>query len=125
MTDKEYNVQKKRIEKYINKWQGPMGLKWFSIQSAYCREHRDGLECDICADTEVLWEYRKAVITYYIPKIETITDGQLEDVIVHELCHVLLGGLKRDDTPREVLEYTTQLVADSMQWVRAAGKRDK
>lgn len=124
MSDKEYREQKKRVQKYINKWFRPMGIGWFAVDFVWSRETKNGKDCDVAADADVKWEYRKALITYYLPVIKDIDDSKVENVVIHEFVHILLGGLNREDTPQEVLEYTTELVTSSFGWVRDAGKKD-
>lgn len=123
MNDKDYARQKKRVEKYIDKWHRTMGLAWFHIEFIWDREHKTNSPNTV-AETNSYWQYKDATITWYLPQIEGMNDERLENVVVHEFCHVLLSGLAQwiDDNPQadQLNEYTTVLVANALLWAREA-----
>lgn len=123
MTDKEYAKQKKRVQKYIDKWHRTMGLGWFHVEFIWDREHKSESPAT-AALTSSSWQYKEATITWYLPKILEATDERLENIVVHEFCHVLLSGLAQwiDDNPQadQLNEYTTELVANAIIWAREA-----
>lgn len=127
MTDKEYKEQKARVKKYIDKWFKVMGLGWFRVDMEWAREH-DG---ETGARTLSSWQYRNATITWFLPQLAKYEDEVVESTVVHEFCHVLLSGLaqtqQEDDnnSGNQINEYTTELVASAMKWVREVGKADK
>ena len=125
MNDKEYAKQKKRVEKYINKWHRVMGLGWFCIEYIWDREHKEDSP-NTAALTNSAWQYKDASITWFLPQIQALADDRLENIVVHEFCHVLLSGLAQwiEDNPQadQLNEYTTELVANAMIWSREAGE---
>lgn len=131
MSDKEYNQLKKKINLILSKWVRPMGIGWYSVSYIWARD-KDG---DTAARVDYsLWMYKKFSITFFMHTLNDLDDKTLEDSIVHELCHILLAPLANNmslvDTGDEkyrtdLIEQTTEIVKDSMFWVRAAGKRDK
>jgi hypothetical protein len=127
VTDKEYNTQKKRVQKYIDRWLTTLGLRWFRIDFVWEREH-DG---DCAARTLSSWQYKDATVTWYLPKIASISDDLLEQTVVHEFTHVLLSGLAQNaidrdsDYANQLNEYTTEIVSNALSWAREAGRRDK
>lgn len=126
MTDKEYRKQKKRVQKYLDKWVQPMGLKWFTIDIEWSREKREGCS----AETQFSnWAYRKFRIVFYLPHIlDCKNDSEVEDIIVHELCHILTAPMANnmrnsDDEEKyrsDLIEQTTETIAQAFIWVRQA-----
>jgi hypothetical protein len=121
VTDKEYRVEKKRVQKYINKWFQAMGLGWFRVDMVWERE-RDLEVPDTAAKTLTKWQYRTANITWFLPATKDCNDEFLENVVVHEFVHILVAPMANDDEPNEH-EYATESLARAMQWVREAGQK--
>lgn len=127
MTDKEYREQKKRVQKYIDKWFKVMGLGWFRVDMEWSREP-DG---ETGARTYSQWQYRSATITWFLPHLAKYDDDVVEHTVIHEFCHVLLSPLaqtQQDDgngSGNQINEYATETVASAMEWVREAGRKDK
>lgn len=124
MTDKEYREQKKRVQKYIDKWFKTIGLGWFRVEFSWSRE-RYADSPNTAGRTTSSWQYKDAGITWYLPALAEIDDDHLENVVVHEFCHVLLSGLaqmmENDSTEaNQINEYTTELVANALIWAREA-----
>lgn len=130
MTDKEYHAQKKRVQKYIDRWFKTLGLGWFKVSMEWTREFCEHNK-DTAASTYSSWQYKSATITWYLPKLLLAEDSDIEDTVVHEFCHILLSGLAQNaedvdgDYARQVNEYTTELVARAVMWARTAGSEDK
>lgn len=127
MTDKEYRIQKKRVGGYLTKWQGPMGLRWWKIDVIWDRSYCENP--GIAASTDMTrWRYREADITFYLPKIADEKDEVVEKTVIHELCHVLLSPISTNmedlnsDYQKQINEFTTELVASAMWWVRVEDK---
>jgi len=132
MTDKEYNQLRKKILKILDKWVRPMGLGWYSISYTWKREHPDN---GIGASTEYdLWMYKKITINFDMPILSTISGKELENTVVHELCHILTAPLANnmhladsedEKYRRDLIEQTTESLCDCIKWVRQTGKKDK
>lgn len=78
-----------------------------------------------------LWKYRTATITFYLPKISEHDDDEVEKVVIHELCHVLLSPISTNmldqngDYQTQLMEFNTELVTSAMLWVYQAGKDEE
>ena len=126
MNDKEYAKQKKRVQKYIDKWFKAMGLGWFEIDISWSRE-RDQREPDVLARAHTTWQYRIAEVVFFLPVVAENKDDFLEGAVVHEFVHVLINplmvvGSKEDLQPQH--EYATECIARALRWSRKAGEED-
>lgn len=123
MTDKEYAKQKKRVQKYIDKWFKTIGLGWFRVGFEWDRE-RDDKDSGTVARTYSQWQYKQATITWFLPAVALQPDDELEATVVHEFSHILLSGLAQqtddDISTKQINEYTTELVANAIMWAREA-----
>jgi hypothetical protein len=126
MNDKEYAKQKKRVQKYIDKWFDTMGLKWFRVTMDWVRE-RDNDNPGTAARTTTHWQYRQAWIQWFVPSLAENDDEFLENIIIHEFTHILLSPLllvdSKEDLPLQH-EYATETVARAIQWAREAGEKN-
>lgn len=125
MNDKEYNIQKKRVQKLINKWRRPIGMGWWRIEFAFTRE-RNADEYNCVAMTESRWQYRYAAITFYLPAVADNDDDFLENIVVHEFSHVLISSMAQAIPEEHQMEheYATECVAQAILWAREAGSKD-
>lgn len=85
---------KERIERLTTDWQSAMDLGWLSIKHLYSENFNE--EHLVVAETEADWEYRQAKITWFLPRVAGIDDHALEEVVVHELCHVLTAPIESE-----------------------------
>ena len=65
----------------------------------------------IAATTYVGWEYRRCTITWFLPVLKRMDDEELEETVVHELCHTITDPMIWDKCPTKVWEYSTQSTA--------------
>jgi hypothetical protein len=126
MTDKEYREQKKRVQKYIDKWFKTVGLGWYDVSFHW---HRLPWEDDsgTAARTIWSWQYMSADIHWYLPVLKEESDTKVENVVVHEFSHVLTGAVAQTapDDARHIMEYSTEVVARALIWARQAGIDDE
>lgn len=126
MTDKEYEAQKARVKKFIDKWYKAMGLDWFHVDMAWERERREDRPATV-AVTTTTWQYRNAYINWYMPAVVDNDDDFLENIVVHEFVHILVAPLMsvtdQEDLPNHH-EYATECIARALVWVREAGEKD-
>lgn len=87
-----------RVSAFITKkaalWQTRMGLDHWEIDHVFLDTFYgdDGDEdFKVTAITESRWQYMQAKIKWYMPSAVRHDDDELEKVLVHELCHVLLA----------------------------------
>jgi len=99
MTDAEYAEQKARVERYTERWLGPLGLadNWH-VQVCWHREKAEQEKGDArpaMMEAEVRWQYADATIHVYLPSVfEVEDDAVLEKIVVHEYQHILLNELR-------------------------------
>lgn len=96
MKDAEYEALKERIETLFDYWQARLGLKWWRVWRSYVRDASefrvdDERKPDTSACAEVDWRYLEATIKFNMLPCSRCEDDELEYVIVHELCHVLIN----------------------------------
>jgi hypothetical protein len=125
MTDKEFNQQKKRVQKFWNKWFKTIGLGWFRVEVHWNRLRNEDYPDEV-AHTTTNWQYRQAAVTFNLPACVDLNDEVLEEAVIHEMSHILVGGIQdfRDDQAREITEYTVTTVARAILWSREAGSED-
>jgi hypothetical protein len=121
MTDEQYDKTKGRITDLLDKWQGPLGFKWWSISHTFLREE-DSEEPDTAARCHTRWQYRKANIRFYMPTCAELDDTELEWVVVHELSHVLVAPIEdySDSNTAQMSEYAVECVARALLFARNA-----
>lgn len=71
----------------------------------------------VVAETKGAWEYRQASILWYVPNVCTVDDPELERIVVHEFCHVLMAPMESLVTLQKhykTCEYAVQRVADAI-----------
>lgn len=130
--DARYKKEKARIGKYMTKWQGPLGLRWFKIEVAFDRSYSPDNTHTAAVTHMGAWQYHQFTITYYIPEMMDMPDDEIETTVLHELSHVLLAsiscnmdGTDSDDKyRRQLMEFNTELVAKALLWARLAGTDD-
>lgn len=127
MTDKEYEIQKARLKKAIDKWFDIFGLGWYTIDMAYARE-RDETVSTTAGKVTTHWQYRSAKITWFLPAIADCDDDYLEGIVTHEFSHILVAPLclvdSEEDLPTQH-EFATESVARALIWAYEAGMKGK
>ncbi len=96
--DADYDAIKARIDKYFHKWRPILNLDRWEIQVSFCRESvlkvNGEYSVDCLAHASCRWEYMHATITYGLIPLSEKTDDELELVIVHEFCHLLVSEMR-------------------------------
>ena len=124
MTDKELAVQKRRVQKLIDKWFTCLGMRYWSVTVCYSNESRMGNEHPdnpALATAHVMWEYCTAEIVFYLPALETTSDKDLEEGLVHECMHILVSPMAKKGAD-EKEELTATILADAFIWVAGMKK---
>lgn len=121
LTDKDYNQLKTELKALSFKWSERMGLRWYRIHFEWVREyayHDSKDRHNVGAETKSMWQYREATITFYLEKLAAFTKEEREEVVIHELSHVLVSPIEDlgDDNASQMTEYTTTMVAKAVQW---------
>lgn len=126
MKDEIAEAQKARVMALYEKWGIPLGLGWqrrvsFSWYRGAIPDYPDAAMT--CA---VQWQYKSATISVDLVKVADLDDHDLEWALVHEMCHVFLGGLITahrervdNDAFRLIEEHTASTIAQAVLWLRA------
>ncbi len=104
MNDKEYERQKTRIQKYIDKWIPMLGLKWWTLKIVYDRENPPYDDCNnqdfrysTGVVTSVNYPYRNACIKFFLTELKTWDSIELEKAVIHKCVHVLTNEIRDVD----------------------------
>lgn len=88
-----------RVQQFIEEkaplWQERMLLQHIKIEHVFLDTYYgdDGEEdFKVTAVTESRWQYFQAKIKWYLPSAVRHDEDHLEEVLVHELCHVMLAA---------------------------------
>lgn len=124
MTDKQYETEKRRVRKLWEKWFRPIGMGWWQVDLNWSRV-REEEEPATAAMTTTNWQYRTASVTFYLPSTSDLNLEQLEEVVVHELSHILCGPIQdmTTDERRDITEHTVTTIARAIIWAREAGEK--
>lgn len=129
MTDKEYKAEVKRVKDILDKWRDILGLHKDRFSFSWVRES-NRQEPNAVADVTASWEYRNHHVNVYLPESQKLDKQELEECLVHELCHVLLSPLwdsteGKSQAEIEKNEYATTSVAYAILWAYEAGQLKK
>jgi hypothetical protein len=103
---------KLEIVKLGNKWQTLLDLSHFAIEHKFFSDFSND-DPEIVAETITYWQYRDALIDWYLPSASRLGSIALEGVMVHELTHVLLSPMESNikSNREELGELATENVA--------------
>jgi len=81
-----------RLEKHIGRrvefWRGTMDLGFIAVHNFFSDE-----EVPQTAEVLTNWEYREAAIIWYRSNCENLSPAEIDEVVVHELSHVLVAPM--------------------------------
>ena len=100
MTDAEQEQLEARIQAIADEWILCLGLQWWHISFYYHGDsgaYRDS-SVDIPAEskayTSASWAYLDAAIHYNLSGLSGYDDAHLEEVVLHELMHVMVHEMR-------------------------------
>jgi enoyl reductase-like protein len=113
-----------RIERAAEKWVKVLGIEHLSILHKRL-DSADVDDADAVAFTRTTWQYESASIHWHVPKVCCYTDDELDWVMVHELCHVLLDPMEQyvKDVHLKDREFAVTRVAKAVLSAYNAGAR--
>lgn len=115
--NQQHKDTRKRIKRLIRAWKPRFACDDVDVEHRFHETFLDPENLDqTIAVTKALWEYREAVIHWYLPVACRLSDEELETTLVHEWCHVLLNPI-REFVPEEQVarnELATQNVTRAL-----------
>jgi malate synthase len=114
MTDKEFRKQKARVEVVWKKWAEALHLDHYYVSITWERKF-EGDQKHWLASTQADWEYRQMFVYFYLPKIESMDDVQLDNLVLHEVAHMLNSPAKTSELDSAKLELATENVARAIE----------
>ena len=91
----------KTIQAYLEKWTYSMGLRWWKVDAYYLTgkdAKKEFGELDnnhhIVARSFADWRYLEASIYFNMPEMRKLSNEQIENTVIHELCHVLVNEMR-------------------------------
>lgn len=116
MTDDEFEAQKERVLAALIPWLKRLGLGWYRIEHKWERDQGSRIPGSAFATgavVETQWEYRQAQINWYLPTLALMDDEALDNLIVHELVHILCDPMQTfvPAEHKKLEEYATECLA--------------
>lgn len=114
----------KRIKKIAEEWIDFAGFRWWQIDLVYIYDRHETVR-DVQADCKTMWAYRRARIQFFLAALmeSDYSDEELEDIIVHELSHILVASLVYDDTDIDKMECAVENVARALLFTKRRVKK--
>ena len=114
------------IRKFFSTWTAPLGLAWWHIDVLYyddpaeivkrfATDLQDGV---VLARTYADWRYATANIHINTPAFDDLTDDEIERVVLHELCHILVNEMQEGEKHHE--ERVVTGLQKAFMWTRSA-----
>lgn len=110
---------KKRIRRVLKKWLRPLGLLWWNVKISYVDTLGIGDRgSEVGARTYVDWRYAMAHIEFSLSTCRSVSDSDLDTMVLHELVHILVNEMQGDDSDHDHEERVVTTLAKAFQWVR-------
>ena len=90
---------RKAINAAMEKWTYRLGLRWWSVGAIYHkgkdakRYFKSAEGSTILARTFADWRYCDAFVHFNLPAYDGMSADDIERVVVHELCHILVNEM--------------------------------
>jgi len=123
---KAYKRTRNKARKYFEKWTYLLGLRWYNVQVNWYDNEKAFRKASGAEGRNVAmrvysdWRYMTAVVYVNVPALAGMSDRELEEGIVHELCHILVNEMREKDIGHE--ERTVTMLASAFMWVSRKGK---
>jgi hypothetical protein len=118
-----WRKEKARIKRFIYKWVTPLGLGWWKVDIEWLdgppETPHEGF--DKAADCRAQWPYRKATVRFWLNATMDMDDEDLEEMVVHELCHILVNQMREEGIVHE--EAVVTALSKAFIWTYSAGRK--
>ena len=115
MTDKQFRKQRKRVQRHFRVWRERLRLTGWEFGFNY---HRGPYEVNgatnqrCMASAAVDWEYRAATLDFNLAEIARASEREVENCVVHELCHVLVREMRQWATADDGLAHEERVCTE-------------
>lgn len=105
-----YTEVMRKLEGFLGYWLEKFSLKEWTYNIDYeALQNEDNVS--INAGIVPQWEYQHFNLKFYLPNIVNHSEYELENVVVHELSHVLVNQMERKNTRRVDIESVVTTLA--------------
>jgi len=115
--------KRKIIQAAFDKWLKPLGLLWHDGRISYYTDKKSIKKVfdnkDVCAKCWADWRYGTFTIAINLPAFKGMSREQIEGVVLHELCHVLVNEMREGEIHHE--ERVVTGLTKAFEWVYKAG----
>lgn len=122
MKRKAYKRTRNRAKRHFEQWVYLLGLRWWDIEVRWYDNRRDfrtasrapSRNAAMCVYAD--WRYATATIYVNVEALARVDDRELEQSIVHELCHALVNEMRKKGIDHE--ERVVTMLSKAFMWVR-------
>jgi predicted SprT family Zn-dependent metalloprotease len=118
MKPRTVKAQRQRVQRVLDAWIEPLGLKWYRTEVLYYTKSRQ-FKRHVVARVFCDWRYMTAQIRVNLSLIEHLTDDAVEHCLVHELAHMLLAEAEGIGNDSDHLERAVETVTKALLWTRS------
>lgn len=129
MKPKAYKAYRKRCRNYLNTWIPLLSLQDYRIRVNYYDDSADFpgasdySEGIMLARVSCQWEYLDVTIAVNVPAIARLSEEEIEETIVHELCHIIVNEMSSECVERKHEERVVTNMARTFLRLRNMGKQ--
>lgn len=122
----DYDDLRDTIMRLAAEWEPRLDLPGIAVRHRFIPTSAED-DPDIVATTQTRWHYRHATIRWYLPACRVLTPRELEDALVHEYAHILLGAIvdRLKANSDEHNEHATESIARALLCTFRAGRKEK
>ncbi len=106
--NKAHKQTRKEIRKYIKKWEFLVTHFGWKFDVIFCKNNNDMPSGDCVAIVYPVFKYLKAKIYFDLDECATV---DIEAVVLHEIAHILISPVDKNDPDEESIEYLTTTVS--------------
>lgn len=114
MNDLQYEGVKATCKLLFEKWRERLKLQFYEIQYEWFREGNldrdDARHMKTNMDVLVQWEYLRAYVRVDCPLIVDKTVPEIEEIVVHEFCHILVNEMSSQKRSQNKYDHEERVV---------------
>lgn len=96
INDETYEKHKARVRGFLDAWREPLGVDQWRIRLEWYREPIPGANEKAVMTCTAEWRYLEAHLEISLTNVDKHMqdDDELEECVVHELCHMLVSEMQ-------------------------------